>query len=93
MYLSTFWDVMGAAFIIFFVLVPLVLMWVYALADLFKRRDIRWRKLVWLLAIILLPFFGPLIYLMVRPEEEIEAAARLQSAGSDVSMGEHYRTS
>jgi hypothetical protein len=77
---------MAGGFIIFFVFVPLIMLWVYALADLFKRRDIRWRKLVWLLAIVMLPFFGPLIYLLVRPEEEIEAAA----AGT-ATLEEQYR--
>jgi hypothetical protein len=72
MFLSTFWDVMAASFIIFFVFVPLILLWVYALADLFGRRDIRWRKVLWLLGIIVFPFFGPLIYLIVRPEPEID---------------------
>ena len=68
-FLSTFWDVIGAAFLIMFVFVPLILLWTFALVDLFVRRDIRWRKVLWLVFIIFLPIFGPLIYLLVRPEE------------------------
>jgi hypothetical protein len=68
-FLSTFWDVVGATFLILFVFVPLILLWTFALVDLFVRRDIRWKKVVWLVVIIFIPILGPLIYLLVRPEE------------------------
>ncbi len=68
-FLSTFWDVVGATFLILFVFVPLILLWSFALVDLFVRRDIRWKKVVWLLVIVFIPILGPLIYLLVRPEE------------------------
>ncbi len=68
-FLSTFWDVVGATFLILFVFVPLILLWTFALVDLFVRRDIRWKKVVWLLVIVFIPILGPLIYLLVRPEE------------------------
>ncbi|MCI0832878.1 MAG: PLDc N-terminal domain-containing protein, partial [Chloroflexi bacterium] len=62
-FLSTFWNVIGAAFLIMFVFVPLILLWTFALVDLFVRRDIQWKKVLWLLFIVFLPIFGPLIYL------------------------------
>ena len=68
-FLSTFWDVVGATFLILFVFVPLILLWSFALVDLFVRPDIRWKKVVWLMVIIFIPILGPLIYLLVRPEE------------------------
>jgi hypothetical protein len=69
MFLSTFTDILGATFILFFVWMPLILLWGYALADLFIRRsDIRWRKVLWLLFIIFLPIIGPIVYLLVRPD-------------------------
>ena len=68
--LSTFWDVIWATFIVMFVFVPLTMLWVFALVDLFGRHDIRWLKVSWLILIIFLPLFGPLIYLLVRPEEQ-----------------------
>ncbi len=68
-FLSTFWDVVGATFLILFVFVPLILLWTFALVDLFVRPDIRWKKVVWLVVIIFIPILGPLIYLLVRPEE------------------------
>ena len=73
--LSTFWDVIWASFIILFVFVPLVMLWVFALVDLFGRRDLRWLKVVWLLVIIFIPILGPLIYLLVRPQEYAAPAA------------------
>lgn len=68
--LSTFWDVIWGTFIVMFVLVPLIMLWGFALLDLFGRRDLRWLKVSWLIFIVFLPLFGPLIYLLVRPEEQ-----------------------
>ncbi len=68
-FLSTFWDVVWASFIVFFVMIPLIMLWAFALVDLFIRRDIRWQKVLWLLFIIFVPIFGTIIYLLVRPQE------------------------
>ena len=68
-FLSTFWDVIWASMIIFFIFIPLVMVWAFALMDLFMRPDIRWRKVLWMLFIIFVPIFGAIIYLLVRPPE------------------------
>jgi hypothetical protein len=68
-FLSTFWDVFWAVLIVMFIIIPLVMLWAFALVDLFMRRDIRWGKVLWLIAIIFLPILGPIIYLLVRPPE------------------------
>lgn len=68
--LSTFWDVIWATSILMFVFIPLTLLWIFALGDLFQRRDIRWLKVSWLLLIIFVPILGTLVYLLVRPEEQ-----------------------
>jgi len=68
-FLSTFWNVIGAAFLILFVFVPLILLWTFALVDLFVRRDIRGQKVLWLLVIVFIPIFGAITYLLVRPGE------------------------
>lgn len=65
---STFWDVIWASFILLFVFIPLTMLWVFALVDLFVRPDIRWRKVLWLLFIVFFPLFGAVIYLLVRPD-------------------------
>lgn len=68
---STFWDVLWASFIIFFIIVPLIMLWVFALADLFRRRGMSAvSRVIWLLVIVWLPRLGPLIYLLVRPLPE-----------------------
>jgi hypothetical protein len=73
-YLSTFWDVLWASFIFFFVVIPLVMLWVFALADLFMRRGMSVvGRVIWLLVIIWLPILGPITYLLTRgPAEDIE---------------------
>jgi cytochrome bd-type quinol oxidase subunit 2 len=49
-------------------LVPVVLLWVYALIDLARRTDQKaWRKVTWVAAIVLLPIVGPLLYVILRP--------------------------
>lgn len=49
-------------------LVPVVLLWGYALFDLLRRTDQRaWRKVAWIAAIVLLPIVGPLLYVVFRP--------------------------
>jgi hypothetical protein len=43
-------------------------MWIFALIDMFVRRDLRgFAKALWLLVIIFLPVLGVLIYLIARP--------------------------
>ncbi len=67
--LTTFWDVIWASFIVFFVVIPLAMLWVFALVDLFIRPDMRWGKVLWLIFIVFVPVFGAIIYLLVRPQE------------------------
>jgi hypothetical protein len=61
--------------------VPLILMWAFALADLFRRPDLGgWRKLLWLFVIVLFPIFGVLAYFLFKP-----AVSWADTYGSDVS--------
>ena len=60
---------------------PLALLWGVALVDITRREDVRGgTKALWAVVIILLPFVGPLIYLLTRSagvaEEQRVAAAR-----------------
>ncbi len=73
-FLSTFWDVLWGSFIFFFIFVPLIMLWGFALVDLFRWRGMSAiSRVFWLLFIIFLPILGPLIYLLVRPAaEEVE---------------------
>ena len=85
--LSTFWDVIWASFIVFFVLIPLMMLWAFALIDLFfVRHDIRWWKVAWLVFIVFVPIFGPLIYLLVRPEDTEVAPQREPAGGAGAEV-------
>jgi phospholipase D-like protein/putative oligomerization/nucleic acid binding protein len=61
---NDFWN----NFFLFLIFLPLAMIWAFALIDLFRRDDIGgWSKALWLACIILVPFFGTLMYLIVRP--------------------------
>lgn len=62
---TTFWE----TFFLFLIFLPLLLVWTFALVDIFRRDDIGggW-KAVWVATVILVPFLGTLVYLIVRPK-------------------------
>jgi Phospholipase_D-nuclease N-terminal/Short C-terminal domain len=76
----SFWDV----FFLLLIYIPLILVWGFAVLDIFNRDDIGGgAKALWVAVVIFLPFFGTLIYLLLRrpggtPEEReaIDAASR-----------------
>jgi len=62
--LSTFWQV----FWILVLVVPLICLWVYAFFDIFRRDELgAGAKVVWVLVVFLLPYFGTLIYFFAKP--------------------------
>ncbi|TML74224.1 MAG: SHOCT domain-containing protein [Actinobacteria bacterium] len=85
---ATFWE--NFLFLIF---LPLAMLWGFALVDLFRRDDIGGvSKALWVICVILLPFFGTLVYLVARPsgataEERIrlDEASRVFGATSGPS--------
>lgn len=61
--------------LLFIIFSALIILWIFVLIDLFRRDDLEWwHKALWLLLIIILPFFGALIYIAARPvlQEDIE---------------------
>lgn len=59
-----FWNWM----LFFFVYVPIVILWVSVIVDVFARNDMGgWAKLGWTVLVFAFPLFGSLIYLAVRP--------------------------
>lgn len=81
-----FWQV----FFILLIFIPLLMLWVFALVDLFQRKDLSgWAKALWAVAIVLFPLIGLLIYFITRPPalEEEAATQRYyeQQAGGDVA--------
>lgn len=48
-------------------LLPVLLLWVYALVDIIRRDDLSSAaKTLWVVAILVLPYLGALIYLAIR---------------------------
>jgi hypothetical protein len=49
-------------------LIPVLILWGYAIVSLIGRRDLGiGGKLLWLLAILVLPIIGSILYFMLRP--------------------------
>jgi hypothetical protein len=75
---STFWDV----FFLLLIWIPLITLWIFALADVFRRNDLRGvTKALWVACIVFLPYFGSFIYLMSRSA----AATRDEGYPSDTT--------
>ena len=63
---AAFWTITLALFIF----IPLLMIWMFAIVDLFGRADIGgFGKVLWLLAIIFLPILGTVIYFLVLPRD------------------------
>jgi hypothetical protein len=79
---TTFWE----TFFLFVIFLPLLMIWAFALVDIFRRDDMNgWAKALWVLAIFLVPFIGTLIYLIVRPAGATsEERAALDQADREV---------
>lgn len=80
----TFWQV----FLMLMIFVPLIMLWVFTLVDLFQRPDLSGTaKAMWAIAVVLLPLIGMLIYFILR-DSEIPAAddgpASIPSVPSDL---------
>ena len=64
----TFWDVVWSMVIFFF---WFMLIWIFIsiFADIFRRNDMTggW-KAIWIIAIFIVPFFGALVYIIMRPK-------------------------
>ena len=59
-----FWD----TFWLLLIFIPLLLIWGFALVDIFRRDDLAgWLKALWVVVVIIAPFIGTLIYLIFRP--------------------------
>jgi hypothetical protein len=62
----TFWQL----FLILAIFVPLIMLWVFTLVDLFHRRDLSGAaKALWAIAIVLLPLLAMVIYFIVRDSQ------------------------
>lgn len=66
--------------LLFFVFIPMAILWFRTIMDIFDRRDLSAvSKGLWLLAVIAIPLIGVLVYLFTRPitdqdRERLDAA-------------------
>jgi energy-coupling factor transporter transmembrane protein EcfT len=74
-FLEVFWTML-----IFFAFVIWIWILITVLIDLFRRRDISgWIKVLWIVFIIVLPYLGVFVYLIVEHRGMTERAAKQQS--------------
>lgn len=65
----SFWELM----MIVLVVIPLILLWVFTLVDIFKRQDLSGlAKALWAIAILFLPLIGMIVYFVARPPTAID---------------------
>lgn len=76
-----FWDVFWTLVI----WIPLILLWGFALVDLFASSHPGLAKALWAIAIIFLPIIGVILYFALRPshEETYNVASARQVGPSD----------
>ena len=68
-----------SVFLLLFVFIPLTLMWIYALIDIFVNPTLSViSRVIWLLVVLLIPLFGALIYFLFRPST-VERAVYVQT--------------
>jgi predicted membrane channel-forming protein YqfA (hemolysin III family) len=79
----TFWDVIFSMIAFFF---WFMLIWIFIglFGDIFRRNDLSGgMKALWLLALVVLPFLGALIYIATRPKmtaQDVELLTRAEAA-------------
>jgi hypothetical protein len=66
------------------IVIPLLLIWVLTLVDLFRRHDLSaGRKVAWALAVLILPVIGVIIYFVARPPQPTDRAPTLDGIGDE----------
>jgi hypothetical protein len=64
--------------------IPLLLIWVLTLVDLFRRHDLpTGGKVLWALVVLILPVLGVIIYFVARPAQPTDRAATLDGIGDE----------
>jgi uncharacterized membrane protein YcjF (UPF0283 family) len=86
-FLDIFWTM-----IIFFVWVIWIWMVITVLADVFSRHDISgWAKAAWIVFVIVLPYLGVLVYLIVNSSKMAERRAQ-KSQAARAEFDEYVKT-
>jgi len=70
-------------FFLFLIFIPLMMLWIYTLVDIFHRVDLSgWVKALWVIFVLILPVLGMLIYFIARPilPQDIQAREQQQKS-------------
>lgn len=77
--MDSFWD----TFWTLLIFIPLLLLWVFTLVDLFKNPDVSGlAKALWAIAIVLLPIIGMIVYFIAVYDSAEPAGAASSSAAT-----------
>ena len=82
--MESFWD----TFWTLLIFIPLLLLWIFTLVDLFKNPNVSGlAKALWAIAIVLLPIIGMIVYFVVLyPSEETAAASGSADAAEQLTQ-------
>jgi hypothetical protein len=79
----TFWDVMWSM-VAFFFWFMFIWIFIQIFADIFRRNDMSGiSKAIWLIVLVILPFLGAIIYMMMRPKvtaQDVQMMAQTEAA-------------
>jgi hypothetical protein len=84
----TFWDAVWSMILFFF---WFMFIWIFIslFGDIFRRNDLSGgAKAVWLIALVILPFLGALIYIAMRPKvtaQDVQMMARAEAGQKAVA--------
>jgi len=85
------WHVFWEVFFLLLIWVPVTIMWIVALMDIFSRRDLNGvGKAAWTLVIIVFPLIGLLVYLLARPFAEPTEAVKYRAVPNPAAQRNAY---
>ncbi len=67
--------------------IPLLIIWVLTLVDIIRRRDLgTGRKVLWALAVLVVPIVGVIVYFVVRPPQTGDKYLPPEAGEGDASL-------
>lgn len=84
-----FWDIIWSMIVFYFIFM-LIWIWISVMMDIFRRNDMSGvMKVIWILAIFIIPLFGALIYMIVRPKvtaQDVQIMTQADAAAKAASQ-------
>ncbi len=85
----TFWDIIWAMIVFYFIFMC-IWIWISVIGDIFRRNDMSGvMKVIWIIAVFIIPLFGCLIYLIVRPKvtaQDVQIMTQADAAAKAASQ-------